>query len=149
MTCELKQAPAEGKLWTMGQISMAATLGGFIAGSYFLGRNFKQLGKGHKAKYCYLMGIASTVLILTFFALLPDELTDRIPTWTLSIIFCFCITVIAEYTQKGMIAERLSQGSKRFSHFWCFLVIWSLLVLQVPLILIYSFFMGILWGAMS
>lgn len=146
MQSEFKQQsiPEYQYLWSISQISLASSFAGPMAGCYFLGKNFQQLGLLDHAKKCYLTGVIGSVLLFMILFLSPENLIAYLPPICIPAIS----GVIASYAhsyQKQLIQENIDKGAKLFSYWWCILIILSFVVIQVPLSLFYALLLTIIF----
>lgn len=144
METEISQnLPKEGKrFWNQSQIFLAAYLAGPIGGCYFMGRNYTQSGQPAYAKLCYASGLLGIMGILTILAFIPEYALERIPKSIIPLTYSAIIAGFAHSYQKDLIEEKLKEGNKRFSYWWCLLIILSLLIVQIPLIFLYTIFLS-------
>lgn len=140
-----QQIQTRQKFWTIPQIFLASYLAGPIGGCYFVGRNYRELGSPDLAKRSYLFGLGGTILLFLLFFLIPENIVAKIPSSIIPLSITSVISSIAQAYQKKEIDERLNDGGKRFSYWWCVLIALSLLVLQLPLF----FIAGIMFGSTS
>src|SRR3989338_3835782 len=75
------------KMW----IVIGTLIGGPLAGCYYLSRNFKSLGNSVLAKTALLTGIYSTLLVFGLVVLIPKSLSDRIPSYTIPLVYTILI----------------------------------------------------------
>lgn len=144
MTIELAQEHTQKRqqFWSINQIYLAAAFGGLVAGCYFLGRNYRLLGRPREAKISYLLGIFGTLLLILLASFIPDEFFDRIPGWFFAVLCGSTIGSIASYYQAAAIKDKISQGEKRYSYWWCVLMIFTINVIQTPIFFALSFLLG-------
>lgn len=131
-------------LWSVFQISIASYLAGPLVGFYFLGNNFKEMGFRDDAKKCYLAGIGFTALLSCILYFISENISNRIPPFYISIIISSIVLSFTHYKQKSLIDEKMSQGAKRFSGWWCILMMFSFIIIQVPLHLFFAFLFAII-----
>lgn len=141
MEAEITQHLPEKKqsLWSLGQILFASYLAGPIAGCYLLGRNYKVLGKPEHSKKCYIAGFIGTILLSVALSFIPEDLIEKIPRIIIPVTYSLLIKELARVYQGKIIEEKMKEGSKRYSHFWCFLVTSSLLVIQLLFLFLFLF----------
>ncbi|WP_068469875.1 hypothetical protein [Candidatus Protochlamydia phocaeensis] len=128
--------------WDHSQIFLAAYLAGPIGGCYFLGRNYMQSGQPAYARLCYAAGLLGLMGILTILAFIPTYALEHIPKSIIPISYSAIIAGFAYGYQKNLIEEQVKEGNKRFSYWWCLLIILSLLIVQIPLIFLYTIFLS-------
>lgn len=143
-TSLLPERTKKSYFWSTLQISLASSFAGPMAGCYFLGRNLQQLDDSSRAKKCYLIGILMSVLLLTFVVLVPENLMDRIPKTFIPILSSSLIGGYASY-QKHSIKEHLNNGAKRFSYWWCLLMILAFVIIQIPLFFVYGVLLAFIY----
>lgn len=131
--------------WSEFQISLASSFAGPMVGCYFLGRNFRQLGLQDRAKKCYIAGVIGSVLLITILSLVPANLIAYIPPICIPIAISSIIVSYANYYQKKLIQGCLDKGAKRFSYWWCILMMLTFLVIQIPLLIFYALLFAIIF----
>lgn len=126
-------------LWSVKQISIASFLAGPMAGCYFLGKNFREFGSPTYAKWCYLTGFLATLLFLAIPFFAPEQFLKYIPSKIIPIVYTSIITSYAHVYQNKIIKEKMDQGAQRRSFGWCFLLIFSFVVIQLSLLFVCPF----------
>ncbi|QIF03719.1 hypothetical protein [Roseimicrobium sp. ORNL1] len=66
-------APTDQKLYSPGQIALAAFIGAPLAACWFWSRNYLQLGNKAASTQCLIWGVVSTVVLFTVTWFLPDN----------------------------------------------------------------------------
>lgn len=103
---KIDSSEAAGKLFTVGQITLATFLGMPIAGCLLLAQNYRELGNGGAAWQSLAAGSASTLLLL----LIAFSLPENFPNMALPVAYCFGMRQLVNYLQGSEIANR-RQGS--------------------------------------
>ena len=67
------------RLFTEKGTAVASAIGGPLAGTYLIAKNFRTLGKEDAARLSLIIGGAFTIALLTTLALLPLSVTEKIP----------------------------------------------------------------------
>jgi hypothetical protein len=148
MTLELiqEQTKKQQRFWSIAQINLAAAFGGLVPGCYLLGRNFRMLGRPREAKITYVLGILGTLLLILIMSFIPDKILDRIPNMVFMLVNIAILSSAASYYQEEVLKETKSQGGKRYSYWWCLLMIFTINVIQVPAFFTLAFLLGWMIG---
>lgn len=128
--------------WTNGQIILASSIAGPVGGCYLLGRNFSQLEQPGFAKKSYAAGLLLMIVVTTILFFIPEEFMAKIPKSFFPMGYTLIIASIARLGQKNLIEEKLREGNKRFSYWWCLLMTVALLIVQIPFIVLYTIFLA-------
>lgn len=97
------------RLYTRGRIITATVLGGSLAATYLLSKNFRTLERNHAARNALLLGTAYTIVVFGFIAL---GSTPSLPIWVIhGIIAGYIVTTY----QESQIEEHLNTGGKKFA----------------------------------
>ena len=127
------------KLYTIGQISAAAYLGGPIAGCYLMSVNFKHLNNEEIAKKTLLIGIITTMIFFPGLFFIPEKIIDQIPEFLIPMIYTSIIGVYAKKLQGKRIKEHIEKGGQKYSG-W---KVAGIVILFSILTLVYFFAYGI------
>lgn len=141
---EANQSPSikSQQFWTNGQIILSSIIAGPVGGCYLLGRNFNQLGQPSFAKKSYAAGLLLMIVVATLVFFIPEPLLAKIPKSFFPMGYGLIIGSIARLGQKNLIEEKLREGNKRFSYWWCLLLAIALLIVQIPFIVLYALFLA-------
>ena len=120
------------KLYSPGQIALAAFLGSPLAACWFWSRNYMRLGQSSRSTQCLIWGTAGTAALLTICFFLPE----RFPNQAIPIGYTFGLLRAAKQTHGSIVAEHLSAGGRLGS--WWTVVGISLLVLVVVLAILFG-----------
>lgn len=137
---EANQSPSikSQQFWTNDQIILSSIIAGPVGGCYLLGRNFNQLGQPGFAKKSYAAGLLLMIVVATIVFFIPEPIMAKIPKSFFPMGYTLIIASIAHVSQKNLIEEKLKEGNKRFSYWWCLLMTIALLIVQVPFIILYT-----------
>ncbi len=140
-TAYLSPPPAaEVTLFTKRAITIAAGLGGPLAGTYLLARNFRSLGRTDASRKATAIGVLLSLAAFTAIAFVPGSSMDRIPRSFLPIIEAGIFYLVVETYQQKEIVAHLGTGGKKGS--WRVILAASLI--SVILSLAYFLFVFIL-----
>lgn len=109
-----------GKLYSTGQITLAAFLGAPLAGCLLLARNYQVLGKGAAAWQPLVVGGVSTTVLFVLALLLPEN----VPGAGLSAGGCIGMYYYAKQWREGAIDAHLKAGAEQGS--WALVVVLGL-----------------------
>lgn len=99
-----------GRMFTAGQVLLAAAIGSPAAGCILLGLNYRTLGQSSSAVTAVLAGVASTVVLLVVSFFLPE----RFPNFILPAAYCLALYHLTTHYFGAEIeryAARNQQGS--------------------------------------
>lgn len=116
------RAGSTARLYTPGQIALAAFVGSPLAAAWFAAANFKALAQPVVAKRTMYLGVGMLILVLAISFVLPDSL----PNSVLPIAYALGIRYAAEPYFKAPIRDHVASGGKLGS--WWKVVGISLLV---------------------
>lgn len=137
------------KLWSLRQIQSASFLAGPMAGCYFLGKNFAEMGFQEYAKWSFIGCIAGPLLLFTFIYSIPEQLTEQIrPIWV-CLLTSGIIVSIAQNLQKHLIQEKIELGAERLSNWWCALMIITFVIIQIPIVFLFTILFRIIFNQPS
>lgn len=97
-----------GKLFSVGQITLATFLGAPIAGCLLLAKNYRVLGRTGAAWQSLWWGAISTSLILLISFWLPENF----PNMVLPVAYCFGMRQFATYSQGDALSNHLQAGGR-------------------------------------
>jgi hypothetical protein len=124
------RAGSTARLYTSGQIALAAFLGSPLAAAWFASANFKALAQPFKATRTMYLGVGLLITVLCISFVLPDSMPNSI----LPIAYSLGIRYAAEPYFKEPIREHVASGGKLGS--WWKVVGLSLLVSMALVLLI-------------
>lgn len=102
---------AGGKLYSVGQITLATFLGTPVAGSLILARNHQALGKSGSAWTMVLVGAGATILLVILGLVLPEG----VPATGFSFGACIAMYYYAKDSQGATIENHLKAGGSKGS----------------------------------
>jgi len=120
------------KLYSPGQIALAAFLGSPLAGCWFWSRNYLRLGQSSSSTQCLIWGAVGTVALLAISFFLPE----RFPDQAIPIGYTFGLLQAAKHTHGSIVAQHLSAGG-RLGSWWAVVGI-SLLFLVIVLAILFG-----------
>jgi hypothetical protein len=125
-------SPTKSKLFSVGQITLAAFLGSPIAGCLLLARNYRELGKGGTAWQALLAGTASSILVFLLAFCLPENF----PNMALPFAYCFGLRQLTKYLQGEAISNHFMTGGRRGS--WVITIVIGLGCMAVIFVLLFG-----------
>jgi len=99
------------KLFSTGQIALASFLGAPIAGCLLVAKNYRVLGKARSAWQPLIVGVASTILLLTLALFLPEGF----PNYGLPAVSCLGMYFYAKHQSGDAIDYHLNAGGRKGS----------------------------------
>jgi hypothetical protein len=120
-------AATDVSLFTRKAITVAAGLGGPLAGVYLIARNFRSLGNADASRSTIALGAILTFLFLTAVAFIPEPAMDRIPRSVLPLAEGGVFYLVVGAYQQKEIESHLKAGGKKGS--WRVIVAASVLSL--------------------
>ena len=100
-----------GRLYSIGQITLATFLGSPIAGCLLLAHNFRELRVAKRALHSLIWGVAMTVVLFVAASWLPENF----PNTALPAGYCFAMRQISKHFQGVSISNHFSAGGKKGS----------------------------------
>jgi len=97
------------RLYTRGSIFGGTFLGGSLAATYLLSKNFRSLERDNAARKTLLLGTAYTIIVFGFLAL---GSTTSVPFWGMQ---CLIAGYVVQTYQEGQIEEHLNTAGKKFA----------------------------------
>ena len=94
------------KLYSPGQIALAAFLGSPLAACWFWSRNYRQLNQPRSANQCLVWGIAGTAVLLTVSFFLPEHF----PNSAIPIGYTVGLRQAAQQTHGGTVTQHIAAG---------------------------------------
>lgn len=122
------------KVWSIGQIGALTFLGGPFAGTFLLSKNYRVFENPSAAKKILQLGALYTTLFFIIIALLPEALLEKLPNYSLPVVYIVILLQYAKKHQKALITEHLKVGKKHS----CWKV-FGLTFVFLPLTLIWGF----------
>src|SRR5262245_14374390 len=124
--------PPIQRLYSPGQIALAAFLGSPLAACWFLARNSRQLGQPKAANHYLIWGSVGTIALFVIAFFLPD----RFPSKVIPIGYTIGLFQAAKHVHGTTVARHLSAGGRLGS--WWLVVGTSLLIVVVVLALVFG-----------
>ncbi len=93
---KIESSEVAGRLFSVGQITLATFLGMPIAGCLLLAQNYRELGKGGVAWQSLAAGVASTILLLLIAFFLPENF----PNMALPVAYCIGMQQLVKYLRE-------------------------------------------------
>ena len=103
------------RLFTEKGTAVASLIGGPLAGTYLIAKNFRTLGKGDAARLTLIVGGAFTVALCTALALLPSSVTDKVPQHFIPLAIGAVGYLVVKSLQQKDIDAHLQAGGKKGS----------------------------------
>lgn len=100
-----------GRLYSVGQITLATFLGAPLSGSMLLAWNYRALGKVASAWKSFAAGAVSTLLLVLIGFWLPENF----PNMALPLGYCVGMRQLVQYLQGGALAAHLEGGGRKGS----------------------------------
>jgi hypothetical protein len=123
--------PPIQKLYSPGQIALAAVLGSPLAACWFFACNFRELGQPKTAKHYLIWGGIGTAVLLVIAFFLPD----RFPNSILPIAYTAGLFQAAKQLHGTTVARHISAGG-RLGSWWSVVGISLLCLILVVVALI-------------
>jgi hypothetical protein len=111
------------KLYSPGQIALAAFLGSPLAACWFWSRNYQRLGQPSSSTQCLIWGTVGTIALLAISFFLPE----RFPNQVIPMGYTFGLLQAARQVHGSIVTKHLSAGG-RLGSWWAVVGI-SLLIL--------------------
>ncbi len=102
-------------LFTEKGTAVASAIGGPLAGTYLIAKNFRSLGKEDAAGLTLIIGGALTVALLTTLALLPLSVAEKIPQHFIPLAYGLVGYLVVKSLQQQDINAHLQAGGKKGS----------------------------------
>jgi hypothetical protein len=103
------------RLFTEKGTAVASAIGGPLASTYLIAKNFRTLGKEDAARLTLIIGGAFTVALWTTLALIPSSVLDKIPEHLLPLIYGSLGYLVVKSLQQQDIDAHLQAGGKKGS----------------------------------
>ena len=107
--------PIPARLFTEKGTAVASAIGGPLAGTYLIAKNFRTLGKHGAARLTLIIGGAFTVVLFTSLALLPLSVTEKIPRHLIPLAYGIVGYLVVKSLQQSDIDAHLQAGGKKGS----------------------------------
>lgn len=124
-----------GKIYSKNQINIATFIGGPLIAGYLISQNFKIFGDKDASKKTLVISLISTAIFIGLLILLPESITNKIPSISTAIIPIIVASLIVKKYQSKKIEEYLKKGYVRASSLGVFGK--SILSLFITLILLF------------
>lgn len=103
------------KLYSIRAINITTFLGGPLGASYMIGENFKALNKPVEARNSLIIGILSTIIIITGTFMIPENIINKIPRQIIPLVYTGIIWGIVEWKQGNILRSHKENGNLFFS----------------------------------
>jgi hypothetical protein len=107
--------PNSTQLFSQRSIGIATFLGGPLAASILVRRNYINLGKEDAGLFAIALGVLATTLIFSTLFLVPEEIMDKIPNAVFPAIYTAIIYLIVEKFQGKELAFHKENNGAFFS----------------------------------
>jgi len=127
------------KIYTIGRVGFASVIWGPLAWVYLISKNFDFFWKITYAKNTLIYGISSSLLLLTFFVMLPEVIWNKIPNNIVPIVIVSAISAFMSAYQNTLITSHLNEGWGKQSGWkvtWIAILFWLLTFLYAMLVYI-------------
>jgi hypothetical protein len=114
------------KLYSPGQIALAAFIGSPLAACWFWSRNYLRLGQPGSSTKCLVWGAVGTVVVFTLGFFLPDN----VPGTGIAIGYTIGFLMAARGAHESIINQHLAKGG-RLGSWWAVVGISVLCVLGI------------------
>ncbi len=98
-------------------IIIATFLGGPLAASYLIKKNYDTLEQPIKAKNSLIIGIASTIILFAGIFSIPEPIIDKIPNSLIPLLYSGIVYLIVERLQ-GKILHKHKESDGKFHSGW-------------------------------
>ena len=105
------------KLFSSKAINIATFLGGPLAASILMRRNFINLGNEKAGLMSIVIGVLTTMLIIIAIVLIPESTLDKIPSFIIPAIYTAIVLLLVERTQ-GEALKRQKEIEDGFYSGW-------------------------------
>ncbi|MCX5707749.1 MAG: hypothetical protein NTY14_02005 [Candidatus Omnitrophica bacterium] len=103
------------KLYSINEISIAALIGGPLAGFYLISRNFKALDKKSLSTISFVIGIIATIFLAVVIVFIPQDIMDKIPDVIIPALFTPVIYAYVKKAQGQEIKDHFKNGWAKHS----------------------------------
>lgn len=105
------------RLYSPGQIALAAIIGSPIAACWYFARNYRALGKSESAKHCLVWGSVGTVVLFAIIFILSFIVHLQLPNQVIPIGYTLGLREAAKRIHGGTVAQHISAGG-RLGSWW-------------------------------
>ncbi len=114
--------PEKRIIYSLRGISLATFLGGPIAASYLIKRNFEAYGQKKQGRNALILGIVFTVVMIGSLLSLPEHVVDKIPNFILPVVYTGIIAVLVEWLLGEKMHKHEDEGGEFYSLWKAFVV---------------------------
>ena len=111
----LKNETKNLKFYSQKSIGIATFIGGPLAAGYLIRENYLSLNKPDEAKKSLLIGIVSTILLLTGIFMIPESIMDKVPNQILPAIYTGIILFIVAKIHGTILLQHKENGNEFYS----------------------------------
>lgn len=105
--------PREGVLFTEKAIGVATLIGGPLAGTFLMARNFRSLHNERGARLTLTIGALFSLFLFTGFAFVPETLVDKLPNGLIPFVYGLVGLLVVRSYQRKDIAAHIAAGGKK------------------------------------
>jgi hypothetical protein len=124
-------SPVTARVFTEKATAVASAIGGPLAGTYLIAKNFRAFGKEKAARLTLMIGGGFTVALFTTLALLPVSIGEKIPNHVVPLIYGLAGYLVVKSLQQQDIEACLRAGGRKGS--WQMIVGTSIVALVLSL----------------
>jgi hypothetical protein len=107
----IEARPGVGKLYSPGQVSGAAFLGGPLAGCWLMATNYSEFGNQGARRQTLIWGVLGTLVAIGLSLVLPA----RFPNAVLPAVYAIALRQVANRLQGPKFEEHLAAGGEKHS----------------------------------
>lgn len=102
------------KLYTTGWIGFATYVGGPLAATYLISKNFDYLGKKEYARTSLIIGLIFTLLLFGALPFIPENVMDRVPNYLIPIAYtAIAYYLVGKYQEKEIQDHLKGNGARQ------------------------------------
>ncbi len=106
---------SEVRLFTEKAIATSSAIGGPLAGTYLISKNFASLRNEDAARLTMIIGVAFTFVLFTAIAFVPESTLEKVPKHLIPLAYGIIGYLIVKRYQQKDIDTHLTQGGKKGS----------------------------------
>ena len=103
------------KVYTEGWVMFASYVGGPLAASYLISKNFSTFEEENMARNTLMVGIILSIILFTSLMLIPEAIMDKVPNSLIPITYTAGFYAFMKKYQNKKIKEHLSNNGKKKS----------------------------------
>lgn len=105
----------KGIVYPIYKVGFATYLGGPLIAGYLISQNYKIFGDNKAAKKSLIVGILATIVVFVVVLLLPESISNKIPSSLIPISYTSVAIVFVQSYQNKKIEEYLKNGYAKAS----------------------------------